>query len=88
MFFRAVTPEIAAVFAIVLLLKIIAAPIRLGYKLLINLACGYALLFLFNLLSSLTGFVLDLNLVTAAVVGLFGLPGLALLLAIRLILLL
>ena len=44
--------------------------------------------FLFNLLSSLTGFVLDLNLVTAAVVGLFGLPGLALLLAIRLILLL
>ena len=79
---------IVAILAIVLLLKLITAPIRLGYKLLINLASGYALLFLFNLFSGLTGFVLDLNLITAAILGLFGLPGLALLLAVRLILLL
>lgn len=79
---------IVAILAIVLLLKLITAPIRLGYKLLINLASGYALLFLFNLFSSLTGFVLDLNLITAAILGLFGLPGLALLLVVRLILLL
>ena len=79
---------IAAILAIILLLKLITAPIRLGYKLLINLASGYALLFLFNLFSGLTGFVLDLNLITAAILGLFGLPGLALLLVMRLILLL
>ena len=79
---------IVALLAIVLLLKLITAPIRLGYKLLINLASGYALLFLFNLFSGLTGFVLDLNLITAAILGLFGLPGLALLLVVRLILLL
>ena len=79
---------IVAILAIVLLLKLITAPIRLGYKLLINLASGYALLFLFNLFSGLTGFVLDLNLITAAILGLFGLPGLALLLVVRLILLL
>ena len=79
---------IVAILAIVLLLKLITAPIRLGYKLLINLASGYAPLFLFNLFSGLTGFVLDLNLITAAILGLFGLPGLALLLVVRLILLL
>ena len=79
---------IVAILAIVLLLKLITAPIRLGYKLLINLASGYALVFLFNLFSGLTGFVLDLNLITAAILGLFGLPGLALLLVVRLILLL
>ena len=79
---------IVAILAIVLLLKLITAPIRLGYKLLINLASGYALLFLFNLFSGLTGFVLVLNLITAAILGLFGLPGLALLLVVRLILLL
>ena len=79
---------IVAILAIVLLLKLITAPIRLGYKLLINLASGYALLFLFNLFSGLTGFVLDLNLITAAILGLFCLPGLALLLVVRLILLL
>ena len=79
---------IVAILAIVVLLKLITAPIRLGYKLLINLASGYALLFLFNLFSGLTGFVLDLNLITAAILGLFGLPGLALLLVVRLILLL
>ena len=79
---------IVAILAIVLLLKLITAPIRLGYKLLINLASGYALLFLFNLFSGLTGFVLDLNLITAAILGLFGLPGLSLLLVVRLILLL
>ena len=79
---------IVAILAIGLLLKLITAPIRLGYKLLINLASGYALLFLFNLFSGLTGFVLDLNLITAAILGLFGLPGLALLLVVRLILLL
>ena len=79
---------IVAILAIVLLLKLITAPIRLGYKLLITLASGSARLFLFNLFSGLTGFVLDLNLITAAILGLFGLPGLALLLVVRLILLL
>ena len=74
-----------ALLSIILLLKIITAPIRLGYKLAINLASGYLLLFLFNLFSGLTGFVLDLNLIAAAVIGLFGLPGLALILFIRLL---
>lgn len=78
---------LVALFAIALLLRLITAPIRLGYKILINLAAGYALLFLFNLLASLAGFVIDLNLISAALVGLFGLPGLAMLLVMRFILL-
>lgn len=78
---------LAALVAILLLLRLLTAPIRLGYKLIINLACGYLLLFLFNLFSGLTGFVLDLNLISAAVLGLLGLPGFVLLLFVRLLLL-
>jgi inhibitor of the pro-sigma K processing machinery len=85
--FEQIALILVALFAIVLLLRLITAPIRLGYKILINLAAGYALLFLFNLLASLAGFVIDLNLISAALVGLFGLPGLAMLLVMRFILL-
>jgi inhibitor of the pro-sigma K processing machinery len=69
--------------AILVLLKIITAPIRLAAKLLINTTCGYALLFLFNLFSSVTGFTVTLNLLAAALIGFLGLPGFGLLLILR-----
>ncbi|MDD3165099.1 MAG: pro-sigmaK processing inhibitor BofA family protein [Oscillospiraceae bacterium] len=77
----------AALAAIALLFWLITLPIRPLFKLLINLAAGYMMLFLFNLFSCLTGFSLDLNLVSAAIIGLLGLPGLALLLIVRFLLL-
>ena len=78
---------LAALISILLLFKLITAPIRLGYKLVINLAAGYLLLFGFNLFSGLTGFVLDLNLISAALIGILGLPGLALILFLRFLML-
>ena len=77
----------AAIFAALLLLRIMALPIRLVFKLLINTACGCALLFLFNAFSEATGFTMPINLVTAAAVGLLGLPGFGLLLMVRFLLL-
>lgn len=73
----------AVIAAIVILLKLITAPTRLVFKLLVNTACGYALLFLFNLFSGVTGFTVTLNLVSAAIVGFLGLPGFGLLLVLR-----
>ncbi len=78
---------LAALISILLLFKLITAPIRLGYKLVINLAAGYLLLFGFNLFFGLTGFVLDLNLISAALIGILGLPGLALILFLRFLML-
>ncbi len=65
--------------AIFLLLKIISLPIRLIWKLAINTACGFACLVAVNLLGPYTGVLFDLNLVTAAIVGFLGLPGIVLL---------
>ncbi len=65
--------------AIFLLLKIISLPIRLIWKLVINTACGFACLVAVNLLGPYTGVLFDLNLVTAAIVGFLGLPGIVLL---------
>lgn len=73
----------AVVAAIAVLLKIITAPTRLIFKLLVNTVCGYALLFLFNLFSDVIGFAVTLNLVSAAIVGFLGLPGFGLLLILR-----
>lgn len=77
----------AVILAILVLLRIMAAPIRLALKLLVNTACGYALLFLFNLFSDVTGFTVPLNLVSSTVVGVLGLPGFGLLLIVRFLLL-
>lgn len=73
----------AVALAIILVLRIMTLPMRLFFKLLLNTLCGYALLLLFNLCSGLTGFSLPVNIVSAALVGLLGLPGFGFLLILR-----
>ncbi len=77
----------AAILAAVMLLRIMALPIRFVFKLLINTACGCALLLLFNIFSDVTGFTMPINVVTGVTVGLLGLPGFGLLLIVRFLLL-
>lgn len=71
------------VLAMLVLLRIITAPVRLAVKLLINTACGWALLLLFDLFAGLTGFSIAVNLISAAIVGFLGLPGFGFLLILR-----
>ncbi len=66
-------------FLIFLLLKIITKPMKLIFKLLINTACGFVCLFLLNALAGITGYVFTVNFVTAAIVGVLGMPGILLL---------
>ena len=69
----------AAIFIIALLilglLRLIALPIRLGVKILLNSACGFLCLFLLNTISGFTGVYFPINCVTVIIAGFLGLPG-------------
>ena len=67
------------VLLIFLLLRIIAAPVRLAVKVLLNSACGFACLWLLNWISGFTGIFFPINPVTVVIAGFLGLPGIALL---------
>ena len=68
----------AAAAAIFAALKLFRSPLKLAMKLAINTLLGFAALWLFDFLFSFTGFRLGLNWVNAAVLGVLGAPGFAL----------
>lgn len=59
--------------------RLVAAPLRLGWKLLLHSACGFLCLWLVNTVQNFTGFSIPINAVTVLVAGTLGLPGMALL---------
>ena len=71
----------AAVLSVVILVKILAAPVRLVFKLLLNALCGFLLLIVVNIISGFFDFSVEINLLNALIAGCFGIPG-ALLLVI------
>ena len=83
-------PEIISIVVVLVLaflfIKLLSKPMKWILKLLINTAAGYVALFLLNLLSNFTGIVFDLNFASAAIVGILGLPGVAVLLVVKLFL--
>jgi inhibitor of the pro-sigma K processing machinery len=76
----------AIVLAVIVALRLIAKPIRFIFKLLINTALGFVLLWLINFFGSGIGLALELSVVNALVVGFLGIPGVLLLLAIHFLL--
>ena len=77
---------IFVVSVLAMLLAIIAifkSPLKVILKLLFNTLLGFVGLLLFNQLGNVTGVYLGLNLVNAVMVGVLGVPGLALLLIIK-----
>ncbi len=72
-----------AVIAIVLILKLLTAPIRFAAKMLINALVGFVVLFLLNFAGSIVGLSLGINWFNALVVGIFGAPGVVLLLLLK-----
>ena len=65
----------AIVVAIYVLIKILAAPIKKIFKLLINAVCGFALLFLANFAGGFFNFAIPVNILTCIIAGAFGIPG-------------
>ena len=65
----------AVVVAAYVLIKILAAPIKKIFKLLINAVCGFALLFLANFVGGIFDFSIPVNILTCIIAGAFGIPG-------------
>ena len=63
---------------VILLLKILKKPIRLLFKLLVNTVFGFIGLAVVNFLGGFFGVTLGVNLLNALVVGILGVPGVAL----------
>ena len=79
-------PKVAAIALVVLVLIavfIFTKPIRLIFKLLINTAVGFAALWIINKLGADFGIALAVNWQNAVVTGVFGVPGVAVLIALR-----
>ena len=76
----------AIVLAVIVVLRILAKPIRFVFKLLINTVLGFVLLWLINFFGAGLGIALELTLLNALVVGFLGIPGVLLLLAIHFLL--
>ena len=65
--------------AVLVLLRLIAAPLKWTVKLAVNSLAGLLCLWLLNWISGFTGILFPINAVTALTAGFLGLPGIALL---------
>ncbi len=74
---------IAIVALVLLAVYLFTKPIRFVLKVAINTVAGYAALLLVNWLGARFGIALDLTWQNAVVTGIFGLPGVAVLLGLR-----
>ena len=72
-----------AIVAVFLLIKLLTAPIRFAGKMLINALVGFVVLFLLNFAGNIVGISLGINWFNALVVGIFGAPGVVLLLLLK-----
>ena len=81
-----ILPVLIPVVLVLLLLRIMILPVRLGIKLLINALGGFLCLWLLNWISGFTGVYFPINPITAAIAGFLGLPGIALLAVVQLVL--
>lgn len=68
---------------IYLLARLLYFPLRLVFRFLMNTVAGGLLLMLFNFLGAFWGVQIGLNIVTALIVGLMGVPGMILLLILQ-----
>lgn len=79
--------ELVAIFAMLALalglVRLVMAPIRLAWKLLVNGLVGLACLWLVNLAAGVTGLFIPINPVTALIAGALGLPGIGLLAVVQ-----
>ena len=65
----------AAVVFVILLIKIISAPIKWFFKMLLNAALGFVVLFILNFFGEFIGISVPINLISCLITGFFGVPG-------------
>ena len=77
---------IAAVALMSLFLRIIRLPLKWLFKAALHAAVGFVALFVFNFIGSWIGVELELNVVSALITGVLGVPGVIILLVFKYIL--
>ena len=65
----------ATVVFVILLIRILAAPIKWIFKLAINGALGFVVLYVFNFIGAFVGLSVPITLPSALITGFFGIPG-------------
>ena len=75
-----------AVLILFVVLKILALPFKIIIKLMLNALIGGVVLFLLNLIGSNFGLVLDINWLSALIVGFLGVPGVIIVLILQFLL--
>ena len=73
----------AAVVLLIVLIRVLSAPIRLLFKLLINACLGFGILFVVNFFGEFIGVSLPINTVNALIAGFLGVPGVILLVLVQ-----
>ena len=76
---------LVALIVLYIVLKIIAAPVKIIIKLMINAFVGGVVLFLINLVGAGFGFVLNITWLTSLIVGIFGVPGVVLVILLQMV---
>lgn len=77
---------IACIFFLFIFGKIFIVPIKTIFKLIINSILGGLTIFIINIIGSLWGFHIGINLITSIFVGVLGVPGAIVIVIIKLIL--
>jgi inhibitor of the pro-sigma K processing machinery len=84
--FLVVIAYVAGVLVLYALGKMLMIPLRSIFSLIVNAVIGGGVLLVINLIGSFWGFGVGVNPITALVVGLLGVPGVLLVVALRLVL--
>ena len=74
---------IASIICIIIITKILKVSLKKIIKLVINSILGGALIFTINQMHSILGIHIGLNAITSVFVGLFGIPGVILLILLK-----
>lgn len=77
---------LAVMLVIFLVFKLLSLPFKIMWKLFVNAVIGFVLLLLFNFLGGLIGLTIEITWWKAVIVGIFGVPGIAVLLLVQLLL--
>lgn len=79
------TVMVIAVIALLLLvfIKLFKTPLKIVAKFFINMFLGFITLIIINFLGGFIGIGIGINWINAAIVGIFGVPGVALLLLLQ-----
>jgi inhibitor of the pro-sigma K processing machinery len=76
---------VACIIGIIIIGKIFIVPIKIICKLIINSILGVILLYIINLVGSMWGLHIGINVITALIVGILGIPGAILLTILKIL---